>query len=245
MATISRRSPTLRLGEDLIPDAACSHTRLTGALPLSRPVRSLNITPASGEIESLIPPTRLRYIGAFKVSHLHIKHRYGGWRASSTQACDATANFILQLHNRDIEELLHASKSKGRHGEPLDADLAIAAYQQELQERNTVLADLCMARSLTQAVISDAALLRKSLAEKDIAIKDRALAHRLAGINAPSAAPEQKTAGYTLDDGFWQDWRRFMSLARTTKVTLRRIRRMLTGQGPQSHQLGQHQDRHP
>ncbi len=113
---------------------------------------------------------------------------------------DATANLILQLHNRDIEELLDASKGKGRDGEPSDADLAIATYQKELQERKTILADLYMARSLTQAVISDAALLGKSLAEEKTAMEDRALAHRLAGINAPSAASEQRTAGYTLDD---------------------------------------------
>jgi len=115
---------------------------------------------------------------------------------------DATASIILQLHNRDIEELLDASKGKGRDGEPSDADLAIATYQKELRERKTILADLYMARSLTQAVISDAALLGKSLAEEKTAMEDRALAHRLAGINAPSAASEQRTAGYTLDDGF-------------------------------------------
>jgi len=115
---------------------------------------------------------------------------------------DATASLILQLHNRDIEELLDASKGKGRDGEPSDADLAIATYQKELRERKTILADLYMARSLTQAVISDAALLGKSLAEEKTAMEDRALAHRLAGINAPSAASEQRTAGYTLDDGF-------------------------------------------
>ena len=115
---------------------------------------------------------------------------------------DATANLILQLHNRDVEELLHASKGKGRDDEPSDADLAIATYQKELQERNTILADQRFARSLTQAIISDAALLRESLAEENAATEDRALAHRLAGINAPSAAPEQSTAGYTLDDDF-------------------------------------------
>ena len=115
---------------------------------------------------------------------------------------DATASLILQLHNRDVEELLHASKGKGRDGEPSDADLAIATYQKELQEKNTVLADQRLARSLTQAVISDATLLRESLAEENAATEDRAFAHRLAGINAPSAVPEQRTADYTLDDGF-------------------------------------------
>lgn len=67
---------------------------------------------------------------------------------------------------------------------------------------NAILADQCMARSLTQAIISDAALLRESLAEENAATGDRALVHRIAGINAPSAAPEQTTTGYALDDRF-------------------------------------------
>ena len=115
---------------------------------------------------------------------------------------DATAYLILQLHNRDIEELLHASKGKGQDDERSDADLAITTYQKELQKWNTILADRCMAQSLTQAIISDAVLLRESLVEENAATEDRALAHHLAGINAPSAASEQSTAGHTLDDGF-------------------------------------------
>lgn len=48
---------------------------------------------------------------------------------------DATAALILQLHSRDIEELLHADKGKSRHGEPSDAALAVATYQKEIQGR--------------------------------------------------------------------------------------------------------------
>ena len=59
-----------------------------------------------------------------------------------------------------------------------------------------------MARSFTQANISDAALLNESLVEESAATEDRTLAHRLAGINASSAAPQQRTGGYALDDGF-------------------------------------------
>ncbi|MCJ1303136.1 hypothetical protein MMC08_005943 [Hypocenomyce scalaris] len=115
---------------------------------------------------------------------------------------NATADLILQLHSRDIEELLDACKGKGRDGESSDADLAIATYEKELQERMTILADQNMARSLTQAVISDAALLRKSLAEENTAMEDRAVAHCLVGIQAPPAAPVQKIGGSTLDDDF-------------------------------------------
>ena len=69
---------------------------------------------------------------------------------------NATATLILQLQNRDIEELIHASKGKRRDAEPSDVDLAVAIYQQELQEMNTILTDRSMGRSFTQAVISDA-----------------------------------------------------------------------------------------
>ncbi|KAL9129172.1 MAG: hypothetical protein Q9217_002312 [Psora testacea] len=71
-----------------------------------------------------------------------------------------------------------------------------------LQERNTILADRCMCQSLAQAIKSDTTLLSESLAEEAAAARDRALAHRLAGTNAPSAAQEQTTAGCALDDGF-------------------------------------------
>lgn len=59
-----------------------------------------------------------------------------------------------------------------------------------------------MAQSFMQAVISDAALLNEALAAESAASADRALAYRLAGVNAPPAAPEQTTAGGALDDGF-------------------------------------------
>lgn len=115
---------------------------------------------------------------------------------------DATATLIFQLQSEDIEELLSANKGKGRNGEISDADLAVATYQQELQASNTILTDRCMVRSLARAVISDAALLNESFAEENAAARDRTLAHSLAGVSAPSAAPEQTTPAKDLDDGF-------------------------------------------
>ncbi len=115
---------------------------------------------------------------------------------------DATATLIVHLQNRGIEELTHASKGKGRDAEPSDTDLAVAIYQQELQEMSTILADRCMGRSFTQAIISDAPLLRESVTEENAAARDRALAHRLAGIATPTAAPEQTIVGDTLDESF-------------------------------------------
>ena len=105
----------------------------------------------------------------------------------------------MQLQIGDIEELLSAKKGKGRDGDISDADLALATYQQELQAGTTILADQCMGRSLARAVVSDAALLNESLAEENTAASDRALAHSLAGINAPTPTPE---TARDLDDGF-------------------------------------------
>ena len=115
---------------------------------------------------------------------------------------EATATLILQLQNEDIEELLNARKGKGRDGELSDAHLAVATYQQELQTVSTILADRCMSRSLTRAVISDAALLNESLAEENTAASDRVLAHSLAGVNTLSTAPRLTASANHLDDGF-------------------------------------------
>ena len=114
---------------------------------------------------------------------------------------DETAALILQLQSRDIEELLSVNKGKGRDGDISDSDLAMATYQEELQAMNIILADRCMGRSLTRAVISDAALLNESLSEENAATRDRVLAHSLAGFSGPSVAPEQTAAAYDLDDG--------------------------------------------
>lgn len=48
---------------------------------------------------------------------------------------DATATLILQLQNRDIEELVQSRKGKGRDGEISDADLAIATYSKSFKRQ--------------------------------------------------------------------------------------------------------------
>ena len=115
---------------------------------------------------------------------------------------DATASLILQLQNEDIDRMLNTEKGKGREGEFSDAHLALTAYQQELQTMNVILTDRCMSRSLTRAVISDAALLNESLTEENTAVSDRALAHSLAETNTLSAAPEQTASPKELDEDF-------------------------------------------
>jgi hypothetical protein len=111
------------------------------------------------------------------------------------------------LHNGDIEELLHAGKGKSRDDELSDANLAIVTYQNVLQERSTILTDDCMARSLTQATISDAALLRESLVEENAAIEDQALALRFGGIHARLLQQNKGQQAIHWTTGFWQDWK--------------------------------------
>lgn len=91
-----------------------------------------------------------------------------------------TAALILQLQSRDIEELLEASKGKGKNGDMTDAELAVATYQEELEQRHIILNDRRMGQSITAAIISDEALLQEALTDENAAADDRALARRLA-----------------------------------------------------------------
>ncbi|MCJ1469768.1 hypothetical protein MMC07_008410 [Pseudocyphellaria aurata] len=83
---------------------------------------------------------------------------------------DATALLILQLQSYDIEELLRPVTSKGRDGVQSDADLALAAYQNEIEHEYSFLADQRMSRSLAQAPPSEVASLHESLAQEDTAV---------------------------------------------------------------------------
>ncbi|KAL9610529.1 MAG: hypothetical protein Q9167_004767 [Letrouitia subvulpina] len=116
-------------------------------------------------------------------------------------ADDATASLILQLQEKDIEQLLERKKGKGRQGVNSDADIALLAYQKELQETRVVQNDRSMSRSLALAVTNDAELLNKITEEENIAAGDRALAIRLAGKSTPSNGVQPTTTSCTLDDG--------------------------------------------
>lgn len=93
---------------------------------------------------------------------------------------------ILQLQSKDIDELLGASKGKGKDGDTTDAELAVTTYQKELEQKHTLLSDSRMGQSLTAAISSDEALLLEALAAEDVVTNDRALAQRLAEEDAES-----------------------------------------------------------
>ena len=116
---------------------------------------------------------------------------------------DLTANLILQLQREDIEELLNASKGKGRDGDFPDADLAVVTFQEELQTMSVILADRYMSRSLTRAAIRDATptIPNETPANESTIASDRALAFSLVGRDVPSTAPLQAAAASSdLDD---------------------------------------------
>ncbi|KAL9046890.1 MAG: hypothetical protein Q9214_000394, partial [Letrouitia sp. 1 TL-2023] len=114
---------------------------------------------------------------------------------------DASAFLILQLQESDIEQLLERKKGKGRDGVNSDADLALLAYQKELQETRDIQSDRCMSRSFAKAVTSDAVLLNELIEEENTAASDRALAGYLAGNGTPSIGVQSTTAESTLHDG--------------------------------------------
>lgn len=103
---------------------------------------------------------------------------------------DATATLLLQLQNRNIEKLFNINKGKNRENEYSDADLVMIIYQKKLEERKTIIVDRRMSRSLTQVVISDVALLTESVAEENVAVRDRALTYCLNGTSVSLVTTE-------------------------------------------------------
>ena len=104
---------------------------------------------------------------------------------------DATATLILQLESRDLDEMCAASKGKGI--EPSDAEMAMAAYGDELKATYKVIQDRVMARSVTRAVLADADVVQECMNEENVAADDRNIAFRLGGIQVPpvDAVPHQ------------------------------------------------------
>ena len=116
-------------------------------------------------------------------------------------ADDATAALILKLQTDDLVELASQNKGKGREDELSDAELAFDLYKEEVEERDRVRADRCMARSVMQAVIFDASILSESANEEHAASQDRALALRLSG-NSSTTTPAPNPSNTDFPDGF-------------------------------------------
>ena len=93
---------------------------------------------------------------------------------------DATSmSLILQLQHEELQHLLKAEKGKKRLGDESDAQVALLAYERELEDSRDILCDRGMAHSILQAVISDGDLVDAFRAAEDVARADRVLAARL------------------------------------------------------------------
>ncbi|KAL8720066.1 MAG: hypothetical protein Q9181_007969, partial [Wetmoreana brouardii] len=118
------------------------------------------------------------------------------------QADDATAALIVQLQHEDLQELKHQDKGKSREGDRSDADIAMAFYQEELQQLGIVLKDRYMSRSLERAVVTDSALLTDAIAKEDSLANDRLLAERLNRGDEFKGDTEVFSGNPSLDDHF-------------------------------------------
>lgn len=113
---------------------------------------------------------------------------------------DATAALIIQLQREDVDALQGSDKGKSREDEVSDAGIAMAIFQQELQQTGAVLTDRCMSRSLARAVITDSALLTDALAQEDAVANDRLVAERLDNGEEVGCCTEAKSWDTNLDD---------------------------------------------
>ena len=113
---------------------------------------------------------------------------------------DATAALIIQLQREDVEELQSSAKGKSRDIEVCDADVAMTIFQEELQQRSSMLNDRCMSRSLARAVIMDSALLTDAVAIEDSIANDRHVAERLDSGEEIGSGTEANLGDPNLDD---------------------------------------------
>lgn len=98
---------------------------------------------------------------------------------------DATANLMVQLQCQDLVQMQDASKGKRRENDTSDSDVAMQMMQQELEQLKIAVSDRSMSRSLAQAVITDAEVLRDMAVKDGLAGNDRVLAQRLSRVRYP------------------------------------------------------------
>lgn len=89
---------------------------------------------------------------------------------------DETAAAILQCQLEDIDDFLHI-----RHVRKPDAVLAFEIYRDDLVERQLLLGDRTIARSIRRAVNADSRILSAVAHEEALSIQDRHFALRLGG----------------------------------------------------------------
>ncbi|MCJ1362130.1 hypothetical protein MMC16_001232 [Acarospora aff. strigata] len=115
---------------------------------------------------------------------------------------DFSASLILSLQIADIDAILRGSKGKNPEGRPLDAEIAMAAYREELSKNQTIIEDRRMGRSISEAVGRDGAIISTTREEEQVAIRDHELACRLGGIERPKLLMPKDLRETDVDDDF-------------------------------------------
>lgn len=104
-----------------------------------------------------------------------------------------TLGVAIQLHLDDVNDFKTSRKGKSRENNVTDEDLAIEAWQAELQAVAQQAADRTLCESISRAVAQDADLIGVAVQENIQAAEDRNMALQMAGQRAAAAAPRAST----------------------------------------------------
>ncbi|SLM40635.1 hypothetical protein LPUS_11471 [Lasallia pustulata] len=111
---------------------------------------------------------------------------------------DLTAILVAKLQLEDIDEL--TDRSKNKQGCLTDADHALIAYKEELQELETFISDRRLGRSISEAVQSDGEYITAARVEEENALRDRHLACALGGVRDSQKDAADKLAYVDVDE---------------------------------------------
>lgn len=111
---------------------------------------------------------------------------------------DLTAILVAKLQLEDIDEL--TDRSKNKQGCLTDADHALIAYKEELQELETFISDRRLGRSISEAVQSDGEYITAARVEEQNALRDRHLACALGGVRDSQKDAADKLAYVDVDE---------------------------------------------
>ncbi|KAA6409835.1 MAG: IBR finger domain [Lasallia pustulata] len=111
---------------------------------------------------------------------------------------DLTAILVAKLQLEDIDEL--TDRSKDKQGCLTDADHALIAYKEELQELETFISDRRLGRSISEAVQSDGEYITAARVEEQNALRDRHLACALGGVRDSQKDAADKLAYVDVDE---------------------------------------------
>lgn len=117
-------------------------------------------------------------------------------RASDIAIDDATLALIIEIQRQDVEHLGSMAKGKQRErSTPSDAEIALKLHLEELASATVSALDRRIARSIQMAVREDANILKRMVAEEDMATRDRnmSLALCCGGTRQPTPASETTT----------------------------------------------------